>query len=327
MVEHMIVRVVEGSPNVRLNTLGIIEKLDNSDKGSTPAYKEITDVETLINEINRLGRNNHKKNWGPTDALINEYLDQVVVEDDIKDLLPTKKEGNSFLPSAKTWSRYRLAKNKPENYLNKVDSILKGTKQAYKNGPCSLFKIMEAGNITEALDLFKVQIIELTKGQLNAFHQMKKESISVKFDLDKVIDDYQHLLDHFARFEIPHRDNEANRYKHYHKTFFSLRRLPKWGISNNSFTLKGNEMGRNILAHSDSFATYTGKDACCLWLALAFISAKYFADYKFLKDTYKFKDILNAIEFYHSIPARLWFEENKEPESPIIIEFIEAQTR
>lgn len=327
LVEHMLVRIVEVPYKKRRNILAIIEKIDVSDNSPISIEKKIDDIKSLIDEINRLGKDNHKKRWGPNDAQIHDYLKQLILDDDLNDLLPSKNDGHSPLPSEKTWSRYRLAKNKPDNYLDKVDSILEGTKRAYSFGPCSLFKILEAENVTEALDLFKLQFIKLVTTQLKVVRQAKKESINLGYDLEKAAEVFSNMHEHFGRLEIPYLNNEANRYDHYCKSFFALKRLASPYGANSDFILKGQEMNKNILAQSESFFGFIGEDASCLWLALAFISAKYFADYDNLRTTYKLCDVLKAIEFYHSIPANLWFEENRDPESSVILEFIEAQTR
>lgn len=126
LVDYLAEDVIKSSSETRRKIVRIIEQIKNPDleSSSTNFSDNIEDLKSLIDEINGLGKNNHKERWGPLDSHLANHLQQIAMGNGLKDLLPDAG-GNPRLPSEKTWSRYRLAKNKPENYINAVDTILK----------------------------------------------------------------------------------------------------------------------------------------------------------------------------------------------------------
>ncbi len=248
-----------------------------------------------------------------------ELIAQAVKDQNLKELLPDKDTGTG-LPSYKTWGRYRIAENKPDRVINKLDLLFKGSKRAFTHGPFSLFKILEAPNITEALDLLEIQFKEILES--------KKEQMFYAPKSKKFAEEPSIFLERLGRLSIPHKKNAGDRYNYYLKVFLSLKdTVFSESIYNADVSEQALKKGRNILAHVDSFFHLKRSEAACLHLSLAFIGARFLDDYHALKVVCSRMHMLDVLEYLYSIPSDTWFTENKEPEHFVILDFLEAKTR
>jgi hypothetical protein len=257
--------------------------------------------------------------WGPTDPELTKIIAKAVKDQNLKELLPDKNTGTG-LPSDKTWGRYRVAENKPDRALEQLNLLFKGTKRAFTHGPFSLFKILEAPNITEALDLFEIQFKEILES--------KKEQMFYSPKSEKFAEEPSILLERLGRLSTPHKKNAGDRYNYYLKVFLSLKdTIFSESLYNSDVSDQTLKKGINILAHVDSFFHLKRSEAACLYLSLAFIGARFLDDYHGLKVVCSRMHMLDVLEYLYSIPSDTWFIENKEPEHFVILDFLEAKTR
>jgi hypothetical protein len=295
--------------------LSDIEKL-NSSGISTPTRKqELKKLVTLKERL--LGRSGGKKN-GPLDTEIFNYTQNQAV--DSKNELFSCLTDNKFdLPSEKSWNRFKIAEIKPENNLEQLDVIFPGSKLAYKNGPCSLFKIMSAPDLTEALDLFEIELI-------NILSKKTDKEISSEHS-GKLFESPTAIIKKIKRKDFSRQYN-TDRYKFYNDIISSLQDDIGFKDVFPTFekAIGGPKYIRNKFAHCDLFIHLSAGESACLYLSIAFISSRFLEDYSNLSRVSNDICALDVIEKHYAIPAKLWYQQNKENESYIIEEFLEIES-
>lgn len=301
-----------------------IQKLKGNTYSSLSNTEKKSRLKTLRKSLTILANTEVGKTRGANAAQIFKGLSNLVEQKGIVELLPDPVHGIG-LPSEKSWARYRAAENKPERVLDKLDLILPGTKKSYYDGPYRLFRIINAPDITEALELFEMQFKEILKKKKE--QKMKSSHSSKIFDEPSFF--IQKIEDARGMIKVGNMQRNltsaSERHKYYCDTFLEMQ--DSISIDDYYNLSEENEYKRNIFAHASSFAHFSTLQAACLYLSLAFIAARFLHDYDFLDRVVFGMRMLDVIEHCCEIPAKTWFDENKENEHIVITEFIEMQSR
>lgn len=292
-----------------------IEKLSKAIISISQRKKKLRTLHGLRDRL--LGQNKGKKS-GAQDSEIFKYTMHKANKLN-KKIFYTSTDDKLGLPSEKSWNRYKVANITPKKYLDKLDIIFSNNKKAYNHGPCSLFKLMSAPDLTEALDLFKIELIRLLNDKVDKTIISKRTTKT--FDSPSVIIE---KLTNDRSFFL----NESERYTSYYETLLYLQDEPTLEEIYPTFksTPSGRKYIRDMQAHCNAFIHLSAGEAACLYLSLGFISSR------FLGSLHEFSRVANdigtldVIEKHYKIPTQLWYRESKEKEHLVIEEFVEVKS-
>jgi hypothetical protein len=239
-----------------------------------------------------------------------------------KGVWASRADGGLGLFSGKDWSKYKKATRLATvDVADKMDVLIAGSKNAFINGPCSLFKIFKAINVRDAVFYLSEAVVELLIQSPRHWekdeHIVKMVNILMMYyglplTIAKASDQHSSidkLLASLFNLHIDESDKALLNEFHSGKV--------KWISEDHKAHLLSLRFDNNF----QNPAYFSIQNIACIYIGHSYIGSKFFGDSIIHARNCFIRGYLKVIEETYDIPQSFWFASTQQDRSKILEEF------